>query len=243
MRHLNEEQLILYHYGEATEDRAALAEHLGACPSCQARLETLEAVLAAVRAPVREPAPGFERQVWQRLEPEIAPRRPWSWPWAWAPRQWATAGAMAVLAVGSFLAGRYLPRASPARQAPVRAAAGEGRDRVFVVALGDHLDRSQMILIELANARTADDISAEQQLAEELLGANRLYRLTAANAGEKVVAEVLDELERVLLDIAHSPARLTAPQLEALRERIEEQGIVFKVRVIGSQLRERRGAS
>jgi len=50
---------------------------------------------------------------------------------------------------------------------------------------------------------------------------------------------VLEELERLLLDVAHGPSRLSSEDLSALRSRIEEQGVLFKVRVIGSTLRER----
>jgi hypothetical protein len=69
--------------------------------------------------------------------------------------------------------------------------------------------------------------------------ANRIYRQTAAATGEPAVAGFLDDLERVLLDIAHSPDEVSGQQLEALRHSIEAQGLLFKVRVVGTQLRER----
>ena len=62
------------------------------------------------------------------------------------------------------------------------AADSQVRERVLLVAVGDHLERSQMVLIELANAgaHTGVDISYEQKAAEDLLESNRLYRQTAA---------------------------------------------------------------
>jgi hypothetical protein len=98
-----------------------------------------------------------------------------------------------------------------------------------------------MVLIELMNAEGNGtvDISAEQGRAEELVVANRLYRQTASRSGETGVASVLEELERMLLEIAHSPSEVASSELEAFRQRIEARGILFKVRVIGSQVRER----
>ena len=49
---------------------------------------------------------------------------------------------------------------------------------------------------------------------------------------------VLDELERVLLDITHAPARISPEELEKLRQRLESEGILFKVRVVGSNVRQ-----
>ena len=46
-------------------------------------------------------------------------------------------------------------------------------------------------------------------------------------------------LERVLLEIARSPSAISSAELAALQRRIESRGILFKVRVIGSQMRER----
>jgi len=112
--------------------------------------------------------------------------------------------------------------------------------------VGDHLDHAQMVLAELVNAAATEtltkggvDISFEQQRAQDLVEANRLYRQTAARTGDSTLANVLDELERVLVEIAHSPAQLSSAQLNEIQQRIEARGILFKVRVIGSQVRER----
>ncbi len=93
-----------------------------------------------------------------------------------------------------------------------------------------------MVLVELANAnpRRELDISAEQQRASDLIRENRLYRQTAARTGDAAVAGVLDELERILLEVARGPSELTPAGLERLRQRIRADGILFKVRVIGS---------
>ena len=75
------------------------------------------------------------------------------------------------------------------------------------------------------------DISYEQRAAEDLLESNRLYRQTATSAGDAATAKLLEELENVLLEIAHSPSEVSGKQLEELRKQIEKPGNFFKVKV------------
>jgi hypothetical protein len=139
--------------------------------------------------------------------------------------------------VAAFLAGRFYPH--PRQAAQLAAADPQAGERILLVAVGDYLERSQMVLIELANARSPGslDISAEQERAVDLVSENRLYRQTAGHTGDAAVASVLDELERVLLDITHAPSRLSPGELDKLRQRLEAEGILFKIRVLGSNVR------
>ncbi len=109
------------------------------------------------------------------------------------------------------------------------------------MAVGDHLERSQIALIELVNSPSGStvDISGEQERARDLVTENRLYRQAALTTGEPGVASVLDDLERVLVEIANSPSRMTEDEFDQVRKRIEQQGIIFKVRVFGDSVRER----
>jgi hypothetical protein len=147
------------------------------------------------------------------------------------------AAAMAVLTIGAFLAGRSWQKPAPRQMAAID---GSTRERILLVAVGDHLERSEMVLVELANAGAPAagrlDISNEQRTAEDLLESNRLYRQTAATNGDVATAALLEELERVLLDIAHSPSEVSARQLEDLRKQIEDRGILFKVKIFGSKV-------
>ncbi|HEX7088376.1 MAG TPA: hypothetical protein VF198_18600, partial [Vicinamibacterales bacterium] len=161
--------------------------------------------------------------------------------WRWQP--WMAVAAAIVLAVGAFLAGRASRvNEAPADATPVRAERLDPaaiRDRVVLAALGEHLDRTERTLVELVNSDVDGrvDISAEQAWARDLLEANRLYRQAAQ--GRPALAQVLDDLEPVLIEIANSPPRLTAAEFQSLRDRIEERSLLFKVRVTGAELRER----
>jgi hypothetical protein len=105
--------------------------------------------------------------------------------------------------------------------------------------VGDHLERTEMVLLEVANAEGTGsvDVRAAQQSAESLVAANRLFRMNARQADEPGVASVLDEIERVLLEVAHGPGELDAPARAQLRRRLESGDLLFKVRVLESKIR------
>ena len=89
------------------------------------------------------------------------------------------------------------------------------------------------------NAPDRSDISAEQGRADDLLDASRLYRQDAVDAGEQSVAVVLDALERSLLEIVNSPSKISTADLEQIRRRIDAAALLFKVRVMSDELRQR----
>ena len=68
---------------------------------------------------------------------------------------------------------------------------------------------------------------------------NRLLRETASHMGDAADATLLDELGRVLLDIANSPAAPPADDLQAIQQRIEDEGLLFKVRITGADARQK----
>ncbi len=252
-RHPGDDELVLFFYRDLDDRQtASIGRHLETCPDCRRAMRTLQSTLGAVDGhSIPEPVPGYEAtvcaRVQRRLDDEQAPASRWpSW---FAPRRLVLTGAIALLVVAAFVAGRYssAPRPVPTRASTAPAApqpagtAAEVRERVLLVAVGDHLERSQMVLVELMNSPTGAtvDISGAQEWARDLVPANRLIRQTANRNGENVMAAVLDDLERLLVEIANSPSRIPAAELQQIRERIEAQGIVFKIRVLDSEVRER----
>ncbi|MGH9311412.1 MAG: hypothetical protein ACRD1U_18685, partial [Vicinamibacterales bacterium] len=127
--------------------------------------------------------------------------------------------------------------------APPSTAAGaeQIRERILLVDLGEHLDRSQMVLVELVSNDGAGgaDLSAERARAEELVANNRLYRQTAEETGNVELGQLLDEIERVLTEVAASPTEMSTQDLADVRRRIESRDLLFKVRVVSSEVRER----
>jgi hypothetical protein len=246
--HLTDDDLVLHYYGEMSAPEERRAEtHLAECAPCQLNYARLQRVMAYVdSAPAVDAPAGFERVAWARLEAALPARSAgWLSAFGLSPARLALAAALVLVITGAFMAGRLLPPPIPAPTAPATtsASADQVRERILLVDLGDHLDRSQMMLVELVSTEGTGpvDISTEQARAQQLVAANRLYRQTALTTGDTAMASLLDELERTLVDIAASPSTLTQADLDQVR--IEAKGLLFKVRVVSSEVRDRQKAA
>ena len=257
MTHCTDEELTFYYYGEGRR-RAVVERHLEECETCTALYREIAGTLALVGDPASpERGDQYGLEVWQRIRHQLPEQRHGFSRFARFPgfvrfagfgrfAGFATAAGLAVLLVAAFLAGREWrePRATPASTslANPTSATGPTTDRVLLAAVADHLDRSERVLTDIMNAPARSDISAEQRWAEDLLQTSRLYRQDAVDAGEQSVAAVLDDLERNLLEIVHSPSTISAADLEQIRHRIDAAALLFKVRVMSDELRQREQA-
>jgi anti-sigma factor RsiW len=239
--HLTEDELILQYYGETERaDQARVESHLESCAECQFAQHQLRRVMTLVDSATPVEAPlGFERTAWARLEPSLdhdsggALRR-----FLWFP-QWALAGGVAALLVAAFVAGRV--SGGDPRVPSAGAVASVEPERVLQTAVGDHLDRTQMMLVELANADVdgADVLAGEQERAVDLVAANRIIRQSALQSGDGQIVDILEDLERVLLEVANAPATVTSNDLTDLQSRITREDLLFRLRVIASEMRQR----
>jgi predicted anti-sigma-YlaC factor YlaD len=237
MNHLSEEQIVLHCYGDA-DGAAEVEQHLAQCADCRAEFARLQSMLRRIEPlAVPEPSANFEEKTWLNLRDRL-PEHGSFFRRLFSPQnKWALAGVIGLLIIAAFLAGRFWPRHDQPianQQAP----AAVNPQRIVLVAVGDHLERSQMLLVEIMhNEDTGNvDFSAEQQLARDLLDDNHLYRVSAQQAGDPQVARVLDELGRVLTEIANGPTEITASDLQQFRKTIQSEGLLFKVRVIQSEV-------
>ena len=242
MKHRTEEELIGYRDGEAKE-REGIAAHLKECAECREELARIETVFGALDAmSVPDPGEDYGERVWRRIAPRLDEKRARWWEAFFVPQRLVALGGVAALVILAFVAGRWTkPQISVTEQTD----AAKVRERVLVVAVGEHLGRTEMVLMELENAperkgQKTINISETQHRAEDLVEENRLYRQTALKEGDRAMVSTLDELERVLLDIANSPEEVTPAAFETIRKRIEAQGILFKVRVVKRGLDERK---
>ena len=261
--HISEDDLTLYYYGEGRR-RDAIERHVDECPSCAALYREISGTLAMIAAPeVPERGDQYGLEVWQRIR-HLLPERQTGFSRFWAFSGFGLAAAAALLLVAAFAGGRAWQRAAtPAATSAANGANSPSSEnlanrehrehpenpehpehpenpenRILLTSVADHLDRSARMLSDIMNA-SDHDISTEQRWAGDLLDTSRLYRQDAVDAGEQSVAGVLDELERSLLDIVHSPSRISAADLEQLRRRIDAAALLFKVRVMSDDLRQR----
>ncbi len=238
MNHLTEEELIATFYGEEVDDASSggVTAHLRACRECGARYAELRQDLEWMRL---EPVPArgseYGEQVWRWLSPLLTPypRRQRSWRNWFHFRVLLIAAACAALTMLAFVGGRYWERHLAKPPQIAGGATTQSAQRVVLVVLTDHLDRTERLLVALDHADAEDtaENSELQSEARELLASNRLYRSTANEAGDPALAGALDRVERVLAEVADNP-NLTRADLQRLRDEMNTQGILFEIRVL-----------
>lgn len=236
--HLTEEELTNCYYSLDAAGAAEAGQHLAGCEICRRELAALGAALELVdewEAPPREA--DYARRVWRTMEGRIQqraarPRAPW-FRWSQWPG-WALAGTMAALLLISFQLGRRT--AQP--DAPSTVAGGRQvqplQERLLLVTLNDHLEASQRLLTEVSNYE-GSGLEMDRDSASELVAANRLYRQTARQTGDRATLLLLEDLERYLLEAAHA----SPEEWKSLQQRMKEDDILFQLRVLNSQLRQR----
>ena len=250
MTHFTDDDLTLYYYGEGR--RRDIERHLESCPGCAATYREIAATLAMIAAPeVPERGDQYGLEIWQRIRHQL-PERETGFS-GFSGLSLPGLAAAALLLIAAFVGGRAWQRSAtpaatsaanpsnPEHPENVENPANRGRSRILLTSVADHLDRSERVLTDIMNAPRGD-ISTAQRWADDLLDASRLYRQDAVDAGEGSVASVLDELERSLLEIVHSPSRISAADLDQIRRRIDAASLLFKVRVMSDELRTREDA-
>jgi hypothetical protein len=256
--HCTDDELTLYYYGEGSR-RHNVERHLESCQACAATYREIAGTLAMIAAPeTPERGDQYGLEIWQRIRHKLPERESgfsrFSGLWRFSGFSgferfsgFGVAAAAALLMIAAFIGGRVwqqrsaTPVLTTATNAPNPANPEHPENRtnlILLTSVADHLDRSERVLTDIMNAPRGD-ISTEQGWATDLLNASRLYRQDAVDAGEDSVASVLDELERNLIEIVHSPSRISAADLDQIRRRIDAASLLFKVRVMSDELRQR----
>jgi hypothetical protein len=242
MRHLTDEELLLDFYDEGTAvDRTRVRTHLEHCEQCRALDQELRSVLTAVdTASITEPPSGFEREMWARIEPLLPVQQTWRTRWNGLLPRLAVAASVGILVVAAFTAGRVWERPRTVSSTGV-VEEQSLNDRLLRAEVEDHLERSQRVLAELVNAdyEIGTPIAGDRARAADLVAAGRLYRRSAEQIGDSEIGGLLEDLERVLVEVANGPADIAPEELARLRQRIDDQDLVFRVRVVTREIRER----
>jgi hypothetical protein len=240
MQHLTEEQLVSHYYHD--DESLAVEAHLRECRDCTTQYDTIGRVLALVsEAPVPDRGDDYGDQVWSRLRWKLGSQRR-------RRATWVSGIAAAAALIIAFFAGHFwrathevttttpMTASLPATVSPAVANA-DHNDKILLLVVGDHLDNTERVLLEVANADPGKGLQVEQESrrAGELVAANRIYRQTATKRGNERIASVLADLEPVLIELSHAGNNLSKDELTELQKRIEAKGLLFKVRVISAQ--------
>lgn len=215
MNHLSEEDLILLYYNEPAAPRG----HLADCPACREALAALSRTLDVCNSwDPPEPDPAFLANLNRTRTIPGLDRR------GGVPRYaWLAAAAALILSI-AFFAGRA---SRPPEPIVLSGLSQQARERILAISLADHLDRAELLLTEIAN--TSDSTAAPDR-ARDLVSEGRLLRQSASGS----TGDLLDEVERFMLEVSNSP-----DSAARWRDRIHSQSLLFKVRILQSNLRQK----
>ncbi|MFN0104987.1 MAG: hypothetical protein ACKV2U_23250 [Bryobacteraceae bacterium] len=208
MEHVKEEDLVLLYYGEPGAD--GVASHVETCAACRSEFQALQRLLNTMDAgTVPERDAEYGRRVWQTVSARARVRRV----------AWRTVGALAA----GLLVGLALQFGN--RPVVVEPEKDDVSTRVLEAALASHFESSRLVLTEIVNQQGPAEMWS-RETAEDLLADNRLYRQTAEATGQADTERLLEDLEEVLVEVAHAPTGS-----EELRRRIEAKGVLFAIQV------------
>jgi len=237
----------LYFYDElAASERAQFEAHLLACADCRSALEELGVIRDALagRPDVAAPASGDWTAFMTRLDSSIRQERARQSRAVPSARASSRHSYVAYLAVAALLglitfsvAIAFRSKVAPAAVTEAdRAPVQEFPDTAAFEALSEeHFERSKLVVLGLATkdstAGAATDWAYERTLASSLLNDTRMYRQAAEDRGLGKLADVMRDLELVLLQTSLTDARDPAslPQLQRLirkRDLLEKMDVV-----------------
>jgi hypothetical protein len=242
-------ELVEHFYGES-ERPQEIERALAASAELRARYAALRDLLGRIVPPeVPDPGPEYGADLWRRLQPAIAHQRER----ARSAYAWRVAGGLAavlVLLAGAFVLGRSSGQKDERAAIVAQGLSQESRDRLLLAAALDHLDQAEVFLVGLKNdaaAAPGGGFALARSRAAELVVSNRLLRGSLhearGDAGEGAptgsragLSVVLEDLEPLLLEIAHAPDGLSTTDLEVLRARLRERGTLVRVRAVQDRI-------
>ena len=244
-------QLYEFVRGELSpEQRRQLEEHLALCRGCRGEVEVLTSAFASLPPGSRRASGERDDLYWENfaslvqqrigrtprhasigeaLRGLIAPVRQSRW----SPAA-AAAGVLAliVLAFGLWFIGRAPVVAEDPDIGPAPALRASSQQ-----AVGDYLTSSRMLLIGFANMSTEKgepvDLGVERTAARSLI---RQARLLSEEPLDERSQKLIQELERILIELANLEETADIPEIEMIRTGVRQQNLLFKIRMAENTL-------
>jgi hypothetical protein len=222
------------------EDRRLVGEHLASCPSCATDFAGLQSTLQLLQQRKRtEPDDAFWNGVWDNFAKRIdlsaaGPAAKTSRSWSFQPR-WAlqTAAAIIVIAGGLWVGRHFIsPDTEVLKPGSVSPSHSESS---LDHRVDQYLERSKLLLLGVANLDPnhqdidSFDFTPERTVCKELLQETYSLKLALAESGERRQAELLSDLEVILLQISNLQPKDNSFGIELAKTGIRDKALLFKI--------------
>ena len=242
-----DEKLILYLAGELEPHaKQELENRLALDGSLRRELDALRGVLKLAQDQIpAEPGERYWLGFWGRLQPRLERDSWWRKLVDWiAPRHGLQLATVAGVITAGFIVAFVLVHQIIVPPEPVT----EVRTTTITVkrtegfleqAAVSHLERSRLLLQDVVNAAASRELPIERVMfsrdrGEALLSQNRSFRQAAEHQRNRKLAELLEELELVLMDIANLDPEIASEALKSLQRRIEKKKLLDKIETVES---------
>lgn len=264
MKHWTKDDLILFYYGELSQDqneslRKALAESQALQ---QEYAELCDFLDNDIRDEVPEPSNNFNQQimaaVYQQAEKQSETKSEVKQNntifqvinGLFNPRLLATTFALGFVVISVFYLGRWSSQieqgpdiAGSTQQEPANPATNDNDlaqygQRVLFNNVSTHIEQSSRLLTLVSNGNgdLASQIESRRKAIEELVALNRLYRRVAESSGDKQLANVLQQMESILVELNHTSPQAKTDELLNIKQRVEDTDLIFKLKVTNKKL-------
>jgi len=249
MRHSRVRRLLYEYLGNelSAADRVSVEQHCASCEGCAFQLEMMRETLRVFSRPQISAAEVQPREFWnafvRKVEASTAAhvrstRNPWTGLLDEVERtvrlQWRTvagfAGALALLAV-AFAVWKLSPTAPQPDHADEIT---ESPDNAILAStrVNKYFRKSKVLFVGLTNMKTFEgqpvDLTAERQASRELIQEARYLKQQPLDLRS---SELINRLDRILIELANMEQQTNIPNVEMIRSGINQENLLFKIRM------------
>lgn len=243
------------------DERSVVDAHLAVCKACSAELETMRATLALLPSPATEPSEERSEQFWNQFASSViektGARKQTRASHIAEVIEWieelvllhpkytyAISGTVAVLllafAFWTFRTPEQYDVALRGNSKPLEhhvtpaSSDGESNRQLTVQPerVSDYFRRSKIMLVGLANLKTDQseplDLSAERRVSRNLIQEARYLKRQPIDPQSR---EVMNDVEKILIEVANTGSRHNVPNVEIVRSGIHQENLLFKIRM------------
>ena len=237
------QQLIIEDYYDEIkpEEKSKLDNHLENCDSCKTQFTQIQSTLNGMNQYERpHPSEKFWDNYWINLESKLDQKPTFNEnlkkilatiqvkpPWIYG-----IATAVAFLIIGIFLGKLYFAPQSTDSYVSTEIS----QKNIHTVATAErYLQRSKVLLLGIVNMDTEvesnykPNIYKQQQISKELIQQTAVLKKDLKETDQKILLELINELETILLQIANLEKEYNDDAIELIQSSLDRKGILVKI--------------